>query len=164
MSTGLNDDLPDLLRSVTSRPLFVMRLHVPRVLDIGASPGIHRRVGVVDGGVFEGERLSGEVLDGGADWQAVRADGATELDVRLVLKTHDGALVAMHYSGLRHGPADVLARIGQGEVVDPSTYYFRISGAFETAAAKYDWLNRIVAIGIGHRLATGPIYSLFELL
>jgi hypothetical protein len=164
VSTGLNDDLPDLLRSVTTRPLFVLRLRVPRVFDIGASPGTHRRVGVVDGGVFDGERLSGEVLDGGADWQAVRADGATELDVRLVLKTHDGALIAMRYNGLRHGPADVLARIGQGEVVDPSTYYFRITGAFETAAAKYDWLNRILAIGIGHRLATGPTYSLFELL
>jgi hypothetical protein len=160
----LNDDLPDLLRSVTTRPLFVLRLHVPQVFDIGASPGTHRRAGVVDGGVFEGERLSGEVLDGGNDWQSVRADGATELDVRLVLKTHDGALIAMRYSGLRHGPADVLARMGQGEVVDPSTYYFRISGAFETAAAKYDWLNRIVAIGIGHRLTTGPTYSLFELL
>jgi hypothetical protein len=164
VSAGLNDDLPDLLRSVTTRPLFVMRLHVPRVLDIGASPGTHRRVGVVDGGEFEGERLSGEVLDGGADWQAVRADGTTELDVRLVLKTGDGALIAMRYRGLRHGPADVLVRIGQGEVVDPSTYYFRISGTFETTAVKYDWLNGIIAVGIGHRLATGPIYSLFELL
>jgi hypothetical protein len=164
MSAGLNDDLPELLRSVRTRPLFVMRLHVPQVIDIGPSPGAHRRVGVVDGGVFAGERLSGEVLDGGNDWQSVRADGATELDVRLTLKTSDGALIAMHYTGLRHGPAEVLARIAKGEVVDPSTYYFRIGGGFETAAPNYDWLNPILAIGIGHRLATGPTYSLFELL
>ncbi len=164
MPARLNDDLPELLRSVSTRSLFVMRLDVPHVFDVGPAPGTRRRIGVVAGGVFEGERLSGEVLDGGNDWQAVRADEATELDVRLVLKTADGALIAMRYGGLRHGPADVLARIAQGEVVDPSTYYFRISGAFETAAAKYDWLNRILFIGVGHRLATGPTYSLFELL
>jgi hypothetical protein len=35
---------------------------------------------------------------------------------------------------------------------------------FETCAAKYDWLNRIISIGIGHRRADGPVYSLFEVL
>ncbi len=27
-----------------------------------------------------------------------------------------------------------------------------------------DWLNRVVAIGVGHRRADGPIYSIFEVL
>ena len=40
----------------------------------------------------------------------------------------------------------------------------RIASFFETAAPKYDWLNRLLAVGIGHRTADGPIYSLFELL
>jgi hypothetical protein len=57
-----------------------------------ATPGAFRRIGVVPGGIFEGERLSGQVLDGGADWQTVRDDTATTLDVRLVLKTNEGAL------------------------------------------------------------------------
>jgi hypothetical protein len=35
---------------------------------------------------------------------------------------------------------------------------------FETAAANYDWLNRIMAIGIGHRPPSGPVYSIFEIL
>jgi hypothetical protein len=52
----------------------------------------------------------------------------------------------------------------QGEVVDPATHYFRISGFFETAAPKYDWLNRIVCLGIGQRQAGGPVYSVFEML
>ena len=57
-----------------------------------------------------------------------------------------------------------MARIEEGEVVDPKSYYFRLNSLFETASASYDWLNRVVAIGIGHRLADGPIYSIFEVL
>lgn len=33
-----------------------------------------------------------------------------------------------------------------GEEVDPAKYYFRAMPVFETGAAKYDWLNRIVAV------------------
>ena len=85
-------------------------------------------------------------------------------DVRLVLKTNDGALIGMTYRGIRHGPPDIMERIDKGEVVDPASYYFRTNPSFETAAAKYDWINRITAVGIGHRRADGPIYSVFEVL
>ena len=86
------------------------------------------------------------------------------MNVRLVLKTKDEALISMTYRGIRYGPPDVMARIDKGEVVDPTSYYFRINPLFETANANYDWLNRVVAIGIGHRRADGPIYSIFEVL
>lgn len=164
MSTALNDNLPEVLKSVRTRPLFLLRLDVRKVLVVGATPGAFRRIGVVPGGSFEGERLAGEVLDGGSDWQTVRNDGATTLNVRLVLKTRDDALIGMSYQGVRHGPPDVVEKIEKGEVVDPTTYYFRINPLFETAAAKYGWINRIVAVGIGHRQADGPIYSVFEVL
>ena len=164
MPTSLTDNLPDALKTVRTRLLFVMRLDVRKLQIIGATPGSYRRIGVVPGGVFEGERLSGEVLDGGSDWQAVRADGATTLDVRLVLKTKDDALIGMTYRGLRHGPADVIERIERGEVVDPTSYYFRINPLFETAASQYDWINRVIAVGVGHRRADGPVYSVFEVL
>jgi hypothetical protein len=163
MPTGLLENLPDALASVKTRPLFVMRLN-SRMQIIGPAPGSIRRVGAVSGGLFEGERLSGEVLDSGNDWQTVRSDGAVTLDVRLVLRTVDEAMIGMTYRGIRHGSPDILARIDRGETVDPATYYFRIAPFFETAAPKYEWLNRLVAIGIGHRTAEGPIYSLFELL
>ena len=164
MSDNLNDNLPEALKSVRTRPLFAMHLDVRPLLRVGATPGAFRRVGVVPGGSFEGERLSGEVLDGGSDWQTVRSDGATTLDVRLVLKTNDGALIGMMYRGIRYGPPDIMERIDKGEVVDPTSYYFRTNPSFETAAAKYDWINRITAVGIGHRRADGPIYSVFEVL
>ena len=87
MTANLRDSLPGALREVRTKPLFVMRLDVHPLQIIGAAPGAYRRVGVVPSGIFDGERLSGQVLDGGSDWQNVRSDGSTTLDVRLVLKT-----------------------------------------------------------------------------
>ena len=163
MTTDLND-LPEFMKNVRTKPMFAMRLDVRPLLIVGATPGAYRRVGVVTGGSFEGERLSGAVLDGASDWQTVRNDGSTTLNVRLVLKTEDGALIGMTYQGLRHGPPDIIARIEKGEVVDPASYYFRINPLFETEAAKYDWINRVIAVGIGHRFGDGPVYSVFEVL
>jgi hypothetical protein len=80
------------------------------------------------------------------------------------MKTSDEALIAMTYRGVRYGPADVIKRIEHGEAVDPASYYFRINPMFETAAVNYDWLNRILAVGIGHRQPDGPVYSVFEVL
>jgi len=164
MTSDLEQDLPDALKAVRSRALFVMHLNVRPLQVIGATPGAFRRIGVVPGGVFEGERVRGEVLEGGSDWQTVRSDGATTLDVRLVLRTADDALIGMQYRGLRHGTPDIVARIDKGEAVDPASYYFRINALFETASSTYDWLNRILAIGVGHRRAEGVVYSLFEIL
>ena len=35
------------------------------------------------------------------------------------------ALINMTFQGLRHGPPEVIAALGRGEVVDPATYYYR---------------------------------------
>jgi hypothetical protein len=70
----------------------------------------------------------------------------------------------MMYTALRAGPPEVIAKIEKGEPVDPSSYYFRMNPVFETGSAKYGWLNRVLGIGIGHRLADGPIYNIFEIL
>ena len=164
MSETPYDVLPEALKNVRTRPLFVMQLEVRPLVVVGATPGGARRIGLVSGGSFQGERVSGQVMDGGSDWQSVRTDGNTTLDVRLVLKTKDDALIAMTYRGMRHGPVDVIKQMEKGEAVDPSSYYFRITPLFETAAPTYEWLNRILAVGIGHRLPDGPIYSVFELL
>ncbi|MDE1993400.1 MAG: DUF3237 domain-containing protein [Rhizobiaceae bacterium] len=149
---------------VRTKPLFIMKLEARPAVPAGETPNGPRRVRVIYGGRFEGERLSGRVLDGGSDWQIVRPDGYTVLDVRLTIETDDGAMIYMTYGGLRHGPADVMARIEKGEVVDPASYYFRINPMFETASAKYDWLNGILGIGIGHRFEQGLVYNVFEVL
>ncbi|KAA0697350.1 DUF3237 domain-containing protein [Neorhizobium sp. P12A] len=141
-----------------------MRLDARPSRIIGSTPSTFRQVRVIDGGRFEGDRLSGKVLDGSDDWQTIRSDGCTLLDARLTLETDDGALICMTYHGLRHGPPEVMARIEQGLTVDPASYYFRINPMFETASQKYGWLNRILAIGAGHRFEDGLVYNVFELL
>jgi hypothetical protein len=158
------DQLPQALLTLRTRPLFALTLDVPQILLVGETPTANRRIGIVSGGRFEGERLSGRVLDGGSDWQAARPDGSTTLDVRLHLQADDGALIAMTYQGVRHGPREVLEAMARGEAVDPESYYFRINPVFETAAPQHAWLNRILAIGIGHRFPEGPVYNLFEVL
>jgi Protein of unknown function (DUF3237) len=163
VSPSLSEVLPDSLKTLQTRPLFVLREQVPPLLVVGQTPNGFRRIGVIQGGSFEGERLSGEVVSGN-DWQAVRADSCIQLDVRLVLRTTDGTLIIMTYQCLRAGPPSVIEKLDKGETIDPSTYYFRMNPMFETSAPRYDWINRIIAVGIGHRLPEGPIYSIFEIL
>ena len=152
------------MAEIRTKPLFVITLTLGEMQAIGPAPSGDRRIGVVAGGSFEGARLRGTILPGGTDWIILRPDGALSLDVRLVLKTDDGALIAMTYKGLRHGPADVIARLNKGEPVDPEKYYFRTAILFETASPKYDWINRVIGIGTGRRPPEGPVYEVFELL
>ena len=155
--------LPEALLSMRTKPLFRLVIHVPQLLVVGPTPDALRRVGVIDGGSFTGDRLSGAVVSG-IDWQAVRPDNCTTLDARLVLRTTDDALIAMSYQALRFGPPEIMQKLTRGEPVDPASCYFRLTALFETAASQYDWINRILAVGSGHRLAEGPLYNLFEIL
>jgi hypothetical protein len=125
---------------------------LPGAADVAALPERGALAAPVGGGVFD------------PDWQDLRKDDCTKLDVRLLLKTTDGALIVMTYQCLRSGSAETLAKLDRGEAVDPASYYFRFIALFETSAPKYDWINRIVAIGIGERLADGPLYDVFEVL
>jgi hypothetical protein len=163
MSGVLSENLPETLTTVRTRPLFLLREQVPPLLVVGQTPNAFRRIGLVQGGSFEGDRLSGVVVSGN-DWQSVRTDSCIRLDVRLVLKTTDDALIVMTYECLRAGSPEVIQKLDRGEPVDPSRYYFRMNPMFETSSPKYDWLNRIITVGIGHRLPDGPLYSVFEVL
>ena len=141
------------------RPLFTLQLEVG---PIQKPAGLV--IGVVSGGSFEGPRLKGRVLAGGSDWQRVQPDGSLRLDCRLVLETTQGELIAMTYSGVRAGPAEVLAKLASGAPVPADEYYLRVQPAFATSSSRHAWLNTIVAVGEGARLPHGPVYSLFEVL
>jgi hypothetical protein len=160
---ALSTILPREMTEFTFRPLFIFVIDVAPPSIVGKTPSVERRVGEITGGRFEGERLRGSILPGGSDWQSVHTDGAWELNVRFVMETVDGQLIGMTYRGLRHGPREVIDAIARGEEVSPSSYYFRIVPFFETASEKYDWLNRIISVGLGHRLPSGPIYQIFEI-
>lgn len=147
-----------------SQFLFTLTASVTALHDIGATPGGRLHIDLIGAGKFEGPRLKGELLPGGLDMKTLRADSSLRPNVRLVLRTDDGALIFMHYTGVRHGSPEVMARIAAGEVVPPSEYYLRNTPYFETSAPKYDWLNRIVAVGMGRRMADHAAYDVFEIL
>jgi len=150
--------------ALRSRPLTVLRPMLAPAHDLGPCPVGRRKTVPVVGGTFDGERLRGEILPEGGDWAFMRPDDVLELDVRLTLKTHDGALIHCTYRGVRHGPPEVVAALTRGEDVDPAAYYFRIVPRFETSAPAYQFLNRIVAVGVGARRPSGPEYSIHEIL
>lgn len=162
MTSATSHRMP--LPPLRSRPLFVAEVTVSAVHAAGGPEGARKRIADVSGGSFAGERLSGVILPGGTDWLTERSDGALLLDARVVLKTADGALIGMSYSGMRHGTAEVMARLAQGEEVSPEDYYFRIQASFTTSDERYSWLNGILAVGVGHRQAAGPIYEVYEIL
>ena len=154
-----------MIAMIETEHLFTMPVEVEMPLQmVGATPIGDRRIAKVAGGSFAGPKMKGTILPGGGDWLLLRADGTLQLDVRATLKTDDDALIYMTDRGIRHGPPEVMERLNKGEKVDPSEYYFRIAPFFETGAEKYDWLNRVVSVGTGQRLASGPIYEIYQIL
>ena len=147
-----------------ARLLMMLQVTVAGPQRIGAVPHGTRITAPITDGHFEGPRLRGKVLPGGGDWTVLRGDGVLELDLRVTLETDDGALIHMTSLGLRHGPADVIAALARGEIVDPSAYYFRTLPRFETGHPKYEFLNRLLAVAGGDRRPKGPIYTVDEIL
>ena len=70
----------------------------------------------------------------------------------------------MTYRCLRAGPPSVIEKLDERRDRRPHSYYSSVSAMFETSAQKYDWIERIIAIGTGHRMPDGPLYSIFEVL
>lgn len=143
-------------------PLLTAEISLAPAQELGDTPQGRRRIINITGGTFRGERLSGKVLPGGADWQVIRADGVADLDARYTLETADGALIYVRNHGYRHGPADVLKKLSLGEEVDPSLYYMRTTPLFETGDARYTWLNRLICIGTGARKKSSVHLEIFE--
>jgi muconolactone delta-isomerase len=146
------------------RPSLVFRLEatLAQPLDVGDTAQGHRRIVPLTGGTFTGPQLNGNLLPGGsADWQVVLPDGTALGDIRYTLQTESGDLLYVQSRGVRHGSAEVLARLGRGEPVDPSEYTFRTATQIETAAPALDWLNKGVFVGVGGRQPAGVVYEIY---
>src|SRR5450631_570040 len=131
-------------------------------LDLGESPQGRRRIVPLNGGTFTGPELRGKLLPGAsADWQTVLPDGTALGDIRYTLQTDAGDLLYVQSRGVRHGSAEVLARLGRGEDVDAGEYTFRTSTQIEAAARQLDWLNKGIFISVGGRQTDGVIYETY---
>src|SRR5262245_8330662 len=144
---------------------FVFEARVPVDKPIVVVDGRHGAPRVVPntGGTVEGPKLKGTVVPGGADWQFVRPDGTLQLEAKYTLQSDDGVPIMITNRGLRRGPKEVIERLGRGEAVDPSQYYFRTSAEFEApVGSKHAWLNNSVFVGVAERQANAAIIRFFE--
>ena len=142
---------------------FSVDLNAP-VWELGTtSDSGKRRIIPITGGTFEGKSLKGRILNNGADWQIVDSKGLAIIDTRYLLETEDGALIYLQTKGYRHGSAEVLQQLTEGQDVDPNKYYFKITMQFETSSPKYAWLNQTVAVGSAIRLGKAVIYDAYTL-
>ncbi len=124
----------------------------------------HRIIPIADGTV-EGARFKGKVLAGGADWQTLRvSDGNTQIFARYTLQHDDGTFVSVTNPGVRRGPADVMAKLAAGEVVDPKLYYFRASPQFEVRPGPHGWLVENTFVCVGTRWPDSVELDIFRVL
>ena len=103
----------------------------------------------ISGGRFEGPRLKASIESPAGDWITNRADGTYKLDVRVTLKTDDGALILVTYNG-----------IGQNTAAGAS---LRAAPLFETGDPRYTWLTRVQGVAVGQRAGTSVVYDFYAL-
>src|SRR2546421_11875810 len=155
---AISNQLPDPRFSLTYR----LDATVAQPLDLGDSAEGHRRIVALTGGTFTGPELNGTLLPGAsADWQIVLPDGTALGDIRYTLQTDGGDLLYVKSRGLRHGSADVLARLGHGEEVEAGEDPFRTSTEIEAAAPQLDWLNKGIFIGVAGQRPAGVVYETY---
>jgi muconolactone delta-isomerase len=143
-------------------PVYRLEATLGQPFDLGDTVQAHRRIVPLTGGTFTGPEIAGELRPGAsADWQTVLRDGTALGDIRYTLQTDAGDLLYVQSRAVRHGPAEVLARLGRGEDVDPSEYTFRAATQIETAAPELDWMNKGVFISVAGRQAAGVIYETY---
>ncbi len=131
--------------------------------ELGRGRGGQRRSIPLRGGRGPGPCFSGEILNVGADWQTVFDGGLAELDTRYAFRTDDGAVIEIRNYGFRHGPEEVMKRVAAGEEVDPSSYYMRTHARLETGHPDYAWVNRTLFVGVGARLRSNVMISLYAI-
>ena len=148
---------------IRTEHLMQVRADLDDPLVVADAPLGTRRILYFKRGEFSGPRLRGELLPGGGDWVLGRGDGVAELDIRMALRTGDGALIYASCAGIFDITPEQRERIAKGGDVDPSTYYFRTAIRFETGAADYRWLNRLLAVGSGRRMPSGMVTEVFAL-
>ena len=143
-------------------PVYRLEAAVGPPLELGQTAHGRRRIVPLTSGVFTGPQLNGKLVPGAsADWQTVLEDGTALGDIRYTLQTDQSDLLYVRSRSVRHGSAEVLARLGRGEDVDPRQYTFRAATQIEAATPALDWLNKGVFISVAARRAAGVIYETY---
>ena len=116
-------------------------------IDIGPVPTGIRRVIPIIGGTFEGERIKGEILPVGADWNLIQPNDIMYVSARYMLKTDDGVVISILNEGWAHIDDGVMAKIMANQLApDDEGWYVFLHPRFEAPAGKYQWLNERVFV------------------
>ncbi len=145
-------------------PLMTLHADLKAPAEVGAGPYGRRVIFDVTGGTFEGPRLRGTILSSGGDWILIDAEGVGHLDVRVTLKTEDGALIYGQYYGVIVMDEKVNAALTRGKAIEYGDTYFVTQPRFETGDARYSWLNRVMAVAEGRVVPGAVEYRVFELV
>lgn len=133
-------------------PFGTFRAPLNPVEFVGSTPRGRRLVGPIDGARLEGPLLAASQRGkSGADWLRTGPDGTTLIDVRISLRSDDGAFLQVSYTGR----ADWATGVGGGPVYSA----FR----FDTEDDRYRWLNSRLVIGKGEVQLDHGAYDLFLL-
>ncbi|MCB2078340.1 MAG: DUF3237 domain-containing protein [Novosphingobium sp.] len=118
-------------------PLFTATYELTPPLEMGDGPAGTRVVGEIRSATIEGERIRASMAGtAAADWM-VRTGAIALVDVRISLRTDDGALIYMQYGG----------RLDMANRANGLIAY--VAPTFETGDERYAWLNAIQAVGKG---------------
>lgn len=99
------------------------------------------------GGWVKGPRIKGTLIAPAADWIRVMPGGNLRQDVRLTIKTDDGALIYVTYNGIINRSKEVAKRDASGEVLTSADEYFLMAPTMETSSKAYFWLNYVQCVG-----------------
>jgi hypothetical protein len=146
------------------RYAFTARVELLAPIEQGTVDGKRMRLVPISGGRVYGPRLTGEVLPGGGDWQAIGPGGLTEVNARYTLKAADGTVIDVVNTGVRTASDQVTQAIARGEAVPPDAYYFRTSPRFTVGSGKHAWLRRTMFVARGVRLPTHVEIDFYEVL
>jgi hypothetical protein len=146
-----------------AEPFLIVEVEAGAPSEPGRTGAGGRRFIPLTGGRVSGQ-IEGEIIPGGADWQTIHDDGNLEINAQYAFRTASGAVVEVISSGVRAGSPEVLKRLGDGEPVDPSEYYFRTAMRFRTGAPELAYLNFRLGVARGARRPGMVRLEVFEVL
>jgi hypothetical protein len=128
---------------------------------VGAGPFGRRFVAAIGSGWVKGDRISGAVVGPGADWAVLGADGFFQIDVRAQIRTDDGAVLLLTYTGSLELNDRVQAALAGGET-GFEDHYYRIHVRLESGDERYRWVNRTLFVGTGRLVRDGVVYDVLR--
>jgi hypothetical protein len=127
-------------------PLASVRVTRGEVHRMGPTPFGRRVIASIAHGRWDGDRIRGDIIGAGGDWAVPGTERVMLLDVRQLVRTDDGALIYVTYTGR----------------ADRERGTYTVAPTFETDDERYAWLNLVQAIGQGISEGEDIVYRMFE--